>query len=126
MADRADQPLHIRSLPRRTGSAKNFSDLHGLDLLCELVSIPEQIARHLFEWESFPKLLGDPIGGGLRGHVEVQNAAAIMSKHEKHVEDLKAESWHGEEVNRQDSGRDFQGMCAMFVTAASEVEPCTC
>ncbi|MBL8176014.1 MAG: hypothetical protein JNK48_15155 [Bryobacterales bacterium] len=60
-ADRADRPFHITAVPGRAGSAKDLNDLHGLHLLCELVAadsitIPELIARRLFERERFPKL----------------------------------------------------------------------
>lgn len=65
-ADRADHPFHICSLPGRAGSAKNLNDVHGLNLLCELVSedsitIPEQIARRLFERERLPEVAGRSI-----------------------------------------------------------------
>ncbi|MFN7934746.1 MAG: hypothetical protein U0R19_15565 [Bryobacteraceae bacterium] len=68
----------------------------------DVITIPEQIARHLFEWESFPKLLGGPFGSGMRGHIEVQNVAAIMGGHQEHVEDLKPE---GGTVNKSTETR---------------------
>jgi len=31
--------------------------------------------------------------------IDVQDAAAIMGEHEEHVQDLKPDRWHGEEVD---------------------------
>ena len=39
--------------------------------------------------ERFAELLKGPFGGGMRGHIEVQNAAAIMSKHQEHVKEFE-------------------------------------
>jgi len=33
------------------------------------------------------------------GHIEVQNTTPVMGQHQKHVQDLKADSCHREEVD---------------------------
>jgi hypothetical protein len=39
-------------------------------------------------------------GGRMGRHVEVEDAAPIMGKHQKHIQDLKADRGNGEEVDR--------------------------
>ena len=63
------------------------------------VAISQQVARELLERECVAQLLGGPVGGRVRGHVEVKNAATIMSQYQKHVEDLETDCGHGEEIN---------------------------
>jgi hypothetical protein len=46
----------------------------------------QQVTRELLERECVAQLLAGPLGGRVRGHVEVKNAATIMSQHQKHVE----------------------------------------
>ena len=48
----------------------------------------------LLERECVAQLLGGPLDGRVRGHVEVKNAATIMSQYQKHVEDLETDCEH--------------------------------
>src|SRR5262249_52070133 len=54
---------------------------------------------------NFPQLLGSPFGGGMGGDVEVDDAAPVMSQHQKYVQHLEADRGHREEVHR-DHGLD--------------------
>ena len=49
------------------------------------VAITQQVTRELLERERVAQLLAGPLGGRVMGHVEVKNAATIMSQYQKHV-----------------------------------------
>ena len=48
---------------------------------------------------------GGPFGGGMGGDVEVDDAAPVVSQHQKYVQHPEADRWHREEVHR-DHGLD--------------------
>ena len=56
----------------------------------DTVAIAKQIARDLVERKRLPQLLGSPFGGGMGGDVEVDDAAPVVSQHQKHVQHLEA------------------------------------
>ena len=55
--------------------------------------------REVLEPERVAQLLAGPLGGRVRGHVEVKNTATIMSQHQKHVEDPESDCVHREEID---------------------------
>src|SRR5215510_2813920 len=57
------------------------------------------------EGKSFPQLLGSPFGGGMSGDVEVDDAAPVVSQHQKYVQHPETDRRHGKEVHR-DHGLD--------------------
>src|SRR5207302_4461196 len=63
------------------------------------IAIAQQVTRELVKWKSLPQLLPGPLGGGVCGHVEMQNATTIMGHYQKHVKNLEREGGYGEEVD---------------------------
>jgi hypothetical protein len=49
--------------------------------------------------EGVHDLLGGPVGGGMLGDVEVQDATAMVGKHDEDEEDTQAEGGNGEEID---------------------------
>ena len=49
-------------------------------------------------WEGVHDLLGGPVGGGVLGHVEVDDAPAVVSEHDENKEDVQARGGHREEI----------------------------
>ena len=49
-------------------------------------------------WEGVHDLLGGPVGGGVLGHVEVDNAPAMVSEHDENEEHAQARGGHREEI----------------------------
>ena len=49
----------------------------------------EQVARELVKGKGLPQSLSRPLGGRVRGHIEVQNATPVMRQNQKHVKDLE-------------------------------------
>src|SRR5215472_5522718 len=100
----ANDPFHVGSLPGRTRRRQHLFYSHVGQLFSEVlaenrVAISQQVTRELLERECVAQLLAGPLGGWVRGHVEVKNAATIMSQYQKHVEDLETDCRHGEEIN---------------------------
>ena len=65
----------------------------------DLIAITEEIARHLVPRKRIPELLSSPFGRRMRSDVDVDEAPAIMSQQQEHVEDLEPNGRHGEEVH---------------------------
>ncbi len=65
----------------------------------DCIAVAQQVARELVKGKCLPQLLSRPLGGRVGGHIEVQNAAAVMGQHQKHVKDLETNGGHGEEVD---------------------------
>jgi len=102
--NRSDHSLYIGSLPRRARCRQNFADAHISHAFSEVLaedSIPvaQQLARELGEGKGLPQLLSGPLRGRLGGHVEVQNATAVMGQNQENVKNLKIDRGHGEEIN---------------------------
>ena len=53
------------------------------------VAISQQVAWELVKRKGFSKLLSGRFSRWMGGHLEMENAAAFMGQHRKHVEDLK-------------------------------------
>jgi len=103
-ADRADEPLRVGVLPRAVGRCEHFTDPHALHSLPERVTvnavpIAEEIGRRGVVREGVNELLGGPGGGGMLGHVEVEDAAALVGKHDEDEEDAQLHGGHREEID---------------------------
>jgi hypothetical protein len=102
--DRADEPLREGVLPRTVGRRQDFTDPHALHSLPErgtvdAVVIAEEIGRCGVIREGVDDLLGGPGRGGMLGNVEVQDATAMVGKHDEDEEDTQARSGHREEID---------------------------
>ena len=64
--------------------------LHAVDL----VTIVQKIRGRSVVWEGVHDLLGGPVGGGVLGHVEEDNAPAMVSEHDEDEQDAQAGGGH--------------------------------
>jgi hypothetical protein len=81
----ADEPLHEGALPRAVGCRKHFTDpqaLHSLPerVTVDRVAIAEEIGRRRVFREGVDDLPGGPGSGGMLGHVEVEDAPAMVGE----------------------------------------------
>jgi hypothetical protein len=51
-------------------------------LAVHLVTIAKQIGWRGVVWEGVDDLLGGPVGGGVLGHIEMDDAPAMVSEHD--------------------------------------------
>src|SRR3984893_13046052 len=58
--------------------------------------------RKLIKGERFSQLLSGPLRGWVGGHIEVENAPAVMSQYQKHAKNLESNGRQSEEVYRAD------------------------
>src|SRR5262249_40352747 len=91
-ADGTDEPLRGGVLARALRSGEDFTDPHALDALLkyvavDAVAVAKEIWRCAVIRESLYDLLGGPVGGGVLGHVEVDDAAAMVNQHNDNEED---------------------------------------
>ena len=96
--DRADEPLNIGSLPRRSESGEHFADIQAFDLCPEggaidAVAVPEQVPRHPVPRKRLHELRCGPLGGRMLRDIEMNDASAIMSQNKKHVQTLAKRSY---------------------------------
>src|SRR5881296_1343854 len=104
-SDGGDEPFREGVLPRALRSREDFTDPHALHALLkyvavDAVAIAKEIRRCAVIGESLHDLLGGPVGGGVLGHVEVDDASAMVGEHDEDEEDAKPSGGHGEEVDR--------------------------
>ncbi len=104
-ADGADDAFDLSSLPGGTRCRQDLFDPHGFDLIHENfpedpVAIAQQIAERGVPEKGFPELLRGPLCGGMGGHGEVENPAAVVCKRQKHIQDLESDGRHRKEVDR--------------------------
>jgi hypothetical protein len=100
---RADEPLDKRVLPGAVRRREDFSDPHPLHSLPKLlavdgVAIAQEIGRRGVVREGVDDLLRGPGGGGVLGHIEVDDTPAIVGEHDQDEEDAQACRGHCEEV----------------------------
>jgi len=93
--DRADEPLREGSLPWAVGRGQDFSESHARHSMpkrvtVDAVPIAEEIRRRGVVREGIDDLLSGPGRGGMLGHVEVEDAAAVVGEHDKDEEDAAA------------------------------------
>src|SRR5438093_6221083 len=101
--DRADEPLREGILPRAVRRREDFLDPHALHavpklLAVDLVTVAQEIGGRGVVREGVHDLLGGPVGGGVLGHVEVDDAPAVVSEHDENKEDAQARGGHREEI----------------------------
>ena len=121
-----NHPLHIGSLPRGARRRQHFADAHVSDMPSKCITedsiaVAQQVARELVKRKGFPQLLSCPLGGRVGGHIEVENAPAVMSQHQKHVKHLKANSRHGKEID----GDQLLGVILQESSPILRPWPCT-
>jgi len=103
-ADRADQPFDVRPLPGRSESGENLADVQAFDqrpecYAIDAVAVPEQEPRRLVPREGLHDLGCGPLGGGMLGDIEMNDAPAIMSQNKKNVQDPESNGGYHEEVH---------------------------
>ena len=91
-SDRTDEPLREGILPWAVRGREDFLDPRALHtapklLAVDLVAIVEEIVWSGVVREGVHDLLGGPVGGGMLGDVEVQDATALVGKHDEDEED---------------------------------------
>jgi hypothetical protein len=102
-----DPALRDSVLPRTLNCRSDRSNFHALNrgwnfqsILC--IVIQNQEPGSGFIGEGFSQLLNDPTTSRMAGHIEVQDASAVMSDYEEAVEHAEGEGWHREEVHSSD------------------------
>ncbi len=105
--DRANEPLREGVLPRALGRGQHFTESHALHsvpkrVTVDAIPIAEEIGRRGVVREGIDDLLGGPGGGGMLGHVEVEDAAALVGEHDKDEEDAQLRGGHREEIDRDE------------------------
>ena len=93
-AYRADEPFREGILPRAVGGREPFADPHALHALPEgvavaLVAIAEERGRRGVFRGGVHELLGRPFGGGMLGHVDVEDAPPMVGEHDQDEEDAR-------------------------------------
>jgi hypothetical protein len=71
-------------------------------LTVDAVAVAEEVGRRGLVREGVDELLSGPDGGGVLGHVEVDDPPAVVSEHDENEEDSEAGGGHRKEVNRDD------------------------
>ena len=103
--DRTDKALGKRILPGAVRRREDFVDAQALHpvaklLAVDLVAVAQEVGRRGVIREGLDDLLGGPVGGGVLGHVEVDDPATMVGEHDEDEEDAEPSGWHGEEVDR--------------------------
>jgi hypothetical protein len=104
-AERADEPLRVRILPRGSRRRDYVLDSQYLDcapvaLSVDLVPISDQESWRALLGEGVDHLPSRPFGGRVRRHVEVQYAPPVMREQDKPEQGAERSGWHDEEVQR--------------------------
>ena len=92
-ANTPDEPLDVGILPRTPGGDHHLLDPHIPHPLPKggaigAVPIAQQISRCLVPWEGVHHLLGGPLGGGMLGDIEVDDAPSMVSQDDQDKEHL--------------------------------------
>ena len=82
---------------------QDLTDPHACDSLAERLpvdagAITEEIGRGGVVGEGVDELLDSPGGGGMLGHVEVDDAAAMVGEHDENEEHAQADGGYREEI----------------------------
>jgi hypothetical protein len=123
--DGADEPLREGVLPRALRRREDFSDPHALHALPEhvtvdRVAIAEEVRRGGVVREGVHDLLGGPGSCGMLGDIEVEDAPAVVGKHDEDEQNAQARGGNREEIDGDEGpGRDWSGTCATSATAVS-------
>jgi len=103
-ADRSDNSLRIRILPRVPGGNKNFLYAHflySIPIHRTVYSIPvtKQIPWYFISWESLNDLLCCPGFGRIFCHIEVDYSSPVVSQHHKDEQDLELHGWDHKKID---------------------------
>src|ERR1700730_9713334 len=60
----------------------------------------EEITRDAAPGKCIPELLASPFGRRMSGHIDVDDAPAIVGQYQEDVQDLEPDGRHGEEIHR--------------------------
>ena len=106
-ANRTDHAFDERILPRRSGRCNHFLDSQALDpslhgVTIDAISLPQQIAWCGIKRKRFHDLLGCPLSGGMRCHVEVHDSATLVAQNNEDLEHAEGGGWDRKEVNRDE------------------------
>jgi hypothetical protein len=90
-SDRADQPLDVRVLPRRSGSSRLVPNAHGTQPLPEdqaihSVPVPNKIARCTVPGKSLDDLARNPLRGRICRHAERYPQSTPVTQNHKAIE----------------------------------------
>src|SRR5262249_20210653 len=81
-------------------------------LAVDVVTVAQEIGRRRVVRESVDDLLGGPVGGGVLGHVEVDDLPAMVSQHDQNEEHAQARGGHREEVECDEGPEVIGQECA--------------
>ena len=97
-ADRTDQALDEWILPRAVWRREDFLDLHSRHAVAELlaidlVTVAQEMGGRRVVRERVDDLLSGPGGGGVLGHVEVDDAPAVVGEDDEGRRGRGGERW---------------------------------
>ena len=106
-ADRADQPLRVSVLPRRSRRRWSVPDAHGhktsrYSMAVRGVSVADEVSGRLLPWEGLSDLAGDPFGCWISGDVDPHQAASLKRDDYQAVEQPEAYGRHDEQIDGAD------------------------
>jgi hypothetical protein len=108
-ADRADDALYVRVLPRRSLRRANRLDVHrrdgGRDVRKDRIAIVQEIPGRLVSREGVAKLLRGPSRGGMLGDGHVDDAATIVCEDDQYEQQPERDRRHDEQVGGHDLAR---------------------
>jgi hypothetical protein len=105
-SDRPDQAFDIGCLPRRSGCGNRlldpqFSQLPLNDLAIDAIPVPDNVLRNGVIWKGVMKqLLRSPFCGGMRRNIGMNNAAPLVRKNDKDLENAEGDCLDSEEIGR--------------------------
>ena len=104
-ADRSDDALDERILPRRPGRDHDLFDTHPLNPSMEnrtvrRISVSQQIPRRGVPRKGLRNLVGKPHLGGILGHAEMNDFSPVVVKHDQDIQDPKRRGRNDEHVDR--------------------------
>jgi hypothetical protein len=122
-ANRADQSLGIRVLPRTTWCDGDFVNAHSADSTLEILAkdripVTDQIARGLIERKRLNQLLGCPLASVMRRDIEMDHKALLMREDDEAIQDTIACGGNCEKIYGPSRAHDYREMFASFVKAA--------
>src|SRR5215510_2354453 len=103
-ADTSNKALHERTLPWTARRGEHLLDSHSLNPFSEMdtihsITVSYQISRCSIFRECFDDLLRRPFGRGMLGHIEMHDAAPLISKDHEHRQHFQLQRGHSEEVD---------------------------
>ena len=104
-SNRANHPLRIGVLPRRAWRDDRLPDVQHLRLTrksfaIDLIPVPNQMARALFQPARLDELSRRPFRGRMLRNIEMHQPTPPAAQHHEHKQDSKGHRRHGEEIQR--------------------------